>query len=182
MERFKKLGPVVFKGVSTDPLWPAIWVEEMEKIFIVLECTDHQRVACATFMLQGEAHMWWKAHKQILIAADPVITWARFVSAFFESYFPDSVKEAKEVEFLQLEQGSDNVMTYRKKFEDLAYFAQEYIDIDAKKAKKFVRGLKAQLKAAIVAPKLTSYVDVLQRALMIEESLKDTSQNTTSKV
>ncbi|XP_043710388.1 uncharacterized protein LOC122659328 [Telopea speciosissima] len=161
MERFKKLGPLVFKGVGMDPLWPAVWVEEMEKIFLILGCTDAQKVACATFMLQGEAHMWWKAHNQIMVTVDPVITWARFTWAFFDSYFPDSMKEAKEIEFLTLTPGTNSVMAYKNKFEDLAYFTEDHVSIDEKKAKKFMRGLKAQLKGAIVTLKLTYYADVL---------------------
>ncbi|XP_043694199.1 uncharacterized protein LOC122644895 [Telopea speciosissima] len=154
----------------------------MEKIFRVLECTDHQKVTCATFMLQGEANMWWKTFRKILEAQDPVITWAKFLEALYENFFPESLRERKEVEFLYLTQGSDSVMAYKKKFEELAWFALAHIDTDAKKAKKFLRGLNPQLKGSIVVLKLRSYAEVLERALLLEDSQRGTIQGNSSKV
>ncbi|XP_043687600.1 uncharacterized protein LOC122638816 [Telopea speciosissima] len=154
----------------------------MEKIFDVMECIDPQKVMCATFMLREEAYNWWKTTKQILGAENPVITWARFVEVFYKNYFPESLRERKEVEFLHLTEGSNSVMTYKKKFEELAWFAPDHIDTDAKKAKIFLRGLKLQLKGAIIVLELRSYIEVLHKALILEESLRDTTQGNTSKV
>ncbi|XP_043700018.1 uncharacterized protein LOC122650688 [Telopea speciosissima] len=73
-------------------------------------------------------------------------------------------------------------MAYRKKFEELAWFVPDHIDTDAKKIKKILRGLKPQLKGAIIVLELRSYIEVLHKALILEESLKDTTQGSTSKV
>ncbi|XP_043687675.1 uncharacterized protein LOC122638889 [Telopea speciosissima] len=73
-------------------------------------------------------------------------------------------------------------MAYKKKFEELAWFAPEHIDTDAKKAKKFLRGLNLQLKGSIVVLKLRSYAEVLERALLLEDSQRGTIQGNSSKV
>ncbi|XP_043705294.1 uncharacterized protein LOC122655127 [Telopea speciosissima] len=181
LEWFKKLGPPNFKGVGTDTLWPARWIQELEKNFTALGCTDQQKVFCATFMLQDGAHSWWMAHKQILEAVDPIITWVRFVGAFYKSYFPNSVKVAKEAEFLQLTQGLDTVMTYKKKFEDLSMFAPEQVDTEEKKVRRFLGGINTVLRGPISIFNLTSYAELIEKALTLEENWKGNIIDTSGK-
>ena len=57
-EGFKKLGPPNFAGTS-EPAEAEIWLRQIEKYYTVLNCTEQQKVAFATFMLIGEADYWW---------------------------------------------------------------------------------------------------------------------------
>ena len=43
-----------FRG-AFDPDKADEWVKAMEKLFSVLDCTDHQKVAFATYMLEADA-------------------------------------------------------------------------------------------------------------------------------
>jgi len=45
-----------------------------------------------------------------------------FQRRFIEDYFPDSVRYAKEIEFIQLEQGNLPVTEYATRFKHLARF------------------------------------------------------------
>ncbi|XP_031394177.1 uncharacterized protein LOC116205681 [Punica granatum] len=82
-ERFRKYGPSSFSG-SADPIEAENWIAGMERIFSIMEVSDTQRVALATFMLEGDAQYWWEATQRRL---DPnsshVITWAEFTQAFY---------------------------------------------------------------------------------------------------
>jgi len=51
-----------------------------------------------------------------------LVTWETFRGKFLSEYFPDSVRYAKEVEFLQLTQGGKTVMDYAEKFKHLNRF------------------------------------------------------------
>ena len=50
MIEFKRLSPLVFKG-TTKPMETEKWIIKMEKVFRVLECSEGEKVAYATYML-----------------------------------------------------------------------------------------------------------------------------------
>ena len=52
------------------------------------------------YMLTGEAEHWWIGMKSIMEEREEPVTWEAFRRKFLSEYFPDSVKYAKEVEFL----------------------------------------------------------------------------------
>jgi len=53
-------------------------------------------------MLTGEAEHWWASMKLVMEEKHEDVTWETFKRRFLSEYFPDSVRYAKEVEFLQL--------------------------------------------------------------------------------
>ncbi|PKI67618.1 hypothetical protein CRG98_011998, partial [Punica granatum] len=122
-ERFRKYGPSNFSG-SADSIEAENWIIGMERIFSIMEVSDTQRVALASFMLEGDARYWWEATQRQL---DPnsldAITWFEFTQAFYNKYFPASFRRTKELEFLNLKQGELGVAEYELKFTKLSRFA-----------------------------------------------------------
>ena len=49
---------------------------------------------------------------KVLQSSGTEITWEVFLTTFFNKYFPDNVKNEKEVEFIQLKQGSMTIGQY----------------------------------------------------------------------
>lgn len=79
---------------------------QLEKFFEIMDCNARQTASFATFMLKGEVEHWWRAiHGTLQVDDDEPITLDIFERAFQDNYFPESVREAKEVEFMALEQG-----------------------------------------------------------------------------
>ncbi|XP_043710481.1 uncharacterized protein LOC122659436 [Telopea speciosissima] len=142
MERFLKMQPLCFAGITKDTLLPVKWVKEMEKAFEFLGYNEQQKLTCARYKLQYEAEAWWETTKPILQAAHPVLTWDIFKQAFFGNYFPTSVKKRKEVELDELTQGPKSVLQYQQKFEELFFFAPPHMGTDEAKAQKFEDGLR----------------------------------------
>jgi len=60
--------------------------------------------------------------KSMMKERQEVIIWEVFRRKFLSEYFPNSVKYAKEVEFLQLTQGNGSMTDYAKKFKHLSRF------------------------------------------------------------
>ena len=56
---FRKENPLSFRGVF-DPDKADKWIKAMEKVFSVLDCTDHQKVAFATYMLEADVLVEWR--------------------------------------------------------------------------------------------------------------------------
>ncbi|KAK3199309.1 hypothetical protein Dsin_022724 [Dipteronia sinensis] len=115
LKRFKRLGPLVFKG-KVDPIAAEVWLREIEKVCTTIVCFDEQKVVFASFMLEDEADHWWDATSRILktiMLRNDHITWEMFKNAFNQKYFPDRVRFKMERDFLSLKQGSKSV-TRRK--------------------------------------------------------------------
>ena len=49
-----KANPPSFKG-AFDPNKAKEWIKAMEKVFVVLACTDYQKVVFANYMLEADA-------------------------------------------------------------------------------------------------------------------------------
>nr|KYP42891.1 hypothetical protein KK1_035670 [Cajanus cajan] len=78
-------------------------------------------------MLVGEAEHWWRGTHHMLTARGVVVDWECFRRVFLEKYFPESVRHAKEAEFMRLHQGGLFVPEYAMRFEHLAHFYSQAI-------------------------------------------------------
>ncbi|XP_020206706.1 uncharacterized protein LOC109791769, partial [Cajanus cajan] len=124
LAEFRKCNPPQFVG-DADPEVADRWIRELEKIFTVLGCPLERRLAYVVYMLVGEAEHWWRGTYQMLAARGVTVDWECFRTVFMEKYFPESVRHAKEAEFMRLHQGGMIVSEYAMKFEYL-YLARFY--------------------------------------------------------
>jgi len=81
-------------------------------VFRVMQCTEVQKVRFGTHMLDEEADDWWISLLPILEQDGVEVTWAVFRRDFLDRYFPEDVREKKEIEFLELKQGNMSVTEY----------------------------------------------------------------------
>eukprot|EP00256_Glycine_max_P033767 XP_006579243.1 uncharacterized protein LOC102667929 [Glycine max] len=77
-----------------------------------------------------------------------VVPWGTFRQTFLEKYFPEDVKNKKEMEFLELKQGSMMVVEYAVKFENLVRYFPHYQGEAGERSKcvKFVNGIRPEVK------------------------------------
>nr|KYP73770.1 Transposon Ty3-I Gag-Pol polyprotein [Cajanus cajan] len=128
---FRRNKPSQFDG-GYNPEKNKLWIKEIEKIFRVMNCPDNQKVNYAVFMLVGEAEYWWDSTRRLLEGGGIIITWEVFRAKFFEEYFPNDVKGAKEIEFMQLKQGNMTVGEYASKFEELGKYSTFFLLVKKK--------------------------------------------------
>ena len=79
---FRKANLPSFRG-AFDPDKAEEWVKAMEKVFSILACTDQQKVAFATYMLEADAEFWWNGAKRLLEESQVDMTWEMFKEAFY---------------------------------------------------------------------------------------------------
>ena len=123
----------------------------MEKIFSVLPYTEEQTVPFAIYMLEVDVEFWWVGMKRLLEHAQASISWEVFKNVFYEKYFPASVRNAKELEFMRLQQGNMGVSKYAAKFEELCKFSTIYQHNpdEVWKCIKFEGGLREDVLASV---------------------------------
>ncbi|KAL5779261.1 hypothetical protein ACOSQ2_009998 [Xanthoceras sorbifolium] len=147
VEQFRRLHPLSFEG-STNPLDAEEWLRELDKVFSFMNCTENQKVACAVFMLKGDAGHWWEMTNRL----------------FNQKYFPEELRNEKELEFIQLTQEIKSLVEYERKFEQLSQSAPHLINTEQHKINRFVDGLKPDIWKHLCVLGLGTYAEVLQKA------------------
>jgi len=74
----------------------------MEHIFDAVRCPYENKLAYTMYMLTGEVEHWWAIMRLVMEEKRVQLTWEAFKRKFLFEYFPDSVRYAKVVDFLQL--------------------------------------------------------------------------------
>ncbi|XP_052723099.1 uncharacterized protein LOC128193519 [Vigna angularis] len=174
LESFLQHHPAKFSGKGL-PDEADQWLRDMEKIFNAKRCPDENRLAYAEYLLTGEASHWWSSVRASLTDAQQLITWEVFRNKFYEEYFPDSVRFAKEVEFLQLVQGSMSISEYTNKFKHLVRF-NTMATSEVWQCRKFENGLRSDLKVLISSLCIRTFPAMVERAKVLEKNMAEAEQ------
>jgi hypothetical protein len=113
-QEFMSHKPPTFAS-SLDPLHADDWLKSVEKMLIIAQCSDREKVLYASGHLTGPAVDWWDSYTAAHDAAD-TITWAEFATQFRNYHIPARLMKIKKKEFLSLNQGSMSVSEYRDRF------------------------------------------------------------------
>ncbi|XP_057779774.1 uncharacterized protein LOC130998371 [Salvia miltiorrhiza] len=164
VERFRNYNPPRFNG-RDGPLAAEEWLEELERIFTHINCSDEQKVSCAVFQLKEDARQWWKHFYRLLGEEDRnVLNWKIFKEVVMNKYFPLSFREKKETEFFELKQGNMTIEEYERKFNELARFAPHLVDTEDKMIARFRKGLRIDIKGIMAAHVIDDFSDLVKRA------------------
>ncbi|KAL4394681.1 hypothetical protein AHAS_Ahas02G0176300 [Arachis hypogaea] len=98
---FLKVHPPTFRGTSnsTDA---DNWIQAIERALQAQQVPDEQCVEFGTYQLHGEAQHWWQRMRHIMQPDGIMISWELFRDEFYKKYFSTLVRNAKELELLQL--------------------------------------------------------------------------------
>ena len=143
----------------------------MEKVFSVLACTEYQKVAFATYILKADAEFWWTGVKRLLEDSQTDITWEVFKEAFYQNYFPTSIRNAKELDVMQLQQGGRSMSKYIAKFEELCKFSIIYQQNpnEVWKYVKFEGGLRENILAIVGPMEIRDFATLVNKCRLVEE-------------
>ncbi|XP_073304584.1 uncharacterized protein [Primulina huaijiensis] len=131
----------------TDSMVAEGWIKSIELIFTYMELEDADRVRCATYLLLGDAIMWWESASVALNLQ--TLTW-------------DSFKE-----------GDRNVVEFVRKFEQGCHFLPLIANNSREKLRHFLDGLRPILHRDVRVAGPTTYDVVVSRALAAEQDQKD---------
>ncbi|XP_074361307.1 uncharacterized protein LOC141701576 [Apium graveolens] len=138
-KQFQSVHPPEFVGLP-DPIKAQSWLREIEKDFELAEVKDDKKAQYESYYLRDEANYWWESSKALL--EGKVITWEKFTDMFLEKYLPSYMQDQLEMRFMNLRQENMTVAEYEANFLELTRFVPEYVNTEAKKAKRFQQGLK----------------------------------------
>jgi hypothetical protein len=78
------------------------------------------------------------------------VSWDEFCKAFCGDHLPTGTMHHNLLEFLDLQQGTNNVYEYIRELNCLAQYDTHHVDTDEKKAELFRRGLNLPLQDRLV--------------------------------
>ena len=144
-------------------------MNEMEKKFKVVDCPDGEKTKLAAYMLQGQAEIWWASLSRTTFVDRVDIAWKEFLDAFQDKYFPMHIRDAKEREFMNLEQETRTVMDYEAKFSELGRYAPHIYCDERRRMMKFVDGLKGPIRRYVAIQDPTNFATALRIAHLAEQ-------------
>ncbi|CAA0824342.1 Unknown protein, partial [Striga hermonthica] len=86
-------------------------------------------------------------------------------------FLPQSFWDRMEHEFYHLQQGSSTVDEYIRTFTRMCLFADDAVNTDPKKARKFFKGLNQRIRELVGSHGLMSFADTVSRAQEVESCL-----------
>ncbi|XP_074356713.1 uncharacterized protein LOC141696474 [Apium graveolens] len=81
----------------------------------------------------------------------------KFTEMFLDKYLPSYMQDQLEIKFLNLRQKDLSVAEYEVKFSELARFMPEYVNTEAKKAKRFQQGLRPWIRIQVALLEIKNY-------------------------
>src|SRR5205809_1216947 len=153
-----------------DPLEADSWIRLMESKFELLTCTETQKILFAAHQLRGAATSWWATFLAMQPAGHQV-PWTEFSAAFRVHHIPSSAMKIKLREFMALKQGNKIVREYVQIFNELARYAPNHVDTDAKKRECFLEGISPKLRSRL-GRRFEDFYQLVDDAIAMEEDLR----------
>ncbi|XP_028083106.1 uncharacterized protein LOC114284408 [Camellia sinensis] len=171
--KFEKLRLHKFLGGSNPHEAEAeAWLRQIKKLLDTSNIRNEQdRVTRTAFQMEGEADHWWEMIKSTQQVE--TLTWRQFEDLFMEKYFPNSLRQEMIQEFLQLKQGKMPVAQYANRFEALSWYASTIVANEEDKVRRFEWGLDIDIRGRLIAVQLSTYAQMVDRALIVERELAD---------
>ncbi|XP_057962173.1 uncharacterized protein LOC131153747 [Malania oleifera] len=173
IDKFTHLKPSSFEG-GTNLIKAEMWMQDMEKILAVLNCTEDEKVLFATFKLAREVERWWLAMKLLEEQrAVPIeMSWGCFKQVFYDRYFRATTRNAKAEEFFNLTQGRLTVQQYVAKFLQLSCFAPSVVPDEYQKTRWFESGLNQRIHKHMVCLQIQDFMELVGKATVAYSSLQ----------
>nr|XP_029144801.1 uncharacterized protein LOC112708782 [Arachis hypogaea] len=175
LHSFLKVHPPTFRGTS-NPTDADNWIQAIERALQAQQVPDEQWVEFGTYQLHGEAQHWWQGMRRILKPDGVVISWELFRDEFYKKYFPTSVRNARELELLQLKQGQMTITEYTSKFEELCRFSRicqgAPEDFAEWKCIKYEGGLRSDIQSFVAPMQIRVFSELVNRSRVAEECVR----------
>ncbi|KAH0633434.1 hypothetical protein KY284_036220 [Solanum tuberosum] len=133
-------------------------IDEVKKIFGVMQVIGNDRVELSFYQLKDVAHIWHTQCKENRGADAAPITWVCFSKNFLDRFFLRELREAITHEFMNLRQGNMTFQEYGLKFTQLSRYAPHMVADSKVQMNKFLYGVsdlvKTECRKAMLVEKM----------------------------
>ncbi|GJU95751.1 putative reverse transcriptase domain-containing protein [Tanacetum coccineum] len=150
---FLKCQPMNFKGTK-GVVRLTKWLEKMESVFYICNCTVACQVKFATYTLQGNALTWWNSYARAVghdIAY--AMPWKTLKKMMTDKYYPRGEIKKLETEMWNLKVKGTDVMSYNQRFQELVLVCDRMFPEESDVVEKYVSGLPDMIHGSVKASK-----------------------------
>ncbi|MQL80292.1 hypothetical protein Taro_012741 [Colocasia esculenta] len=169
LREFLQFQPPQFLG-QPDPDIAWAWLDAVERTFRSMECVPEERVLLASYQLQAQALTWCSSEWETTFQSRPLrqIPWQEFVISFERAFCPTYVRTERLYQLLDLQQRDFTVVQYRAKFVELGHYAPQIMADESLRTQQFVRGLRPELRQALIVARVIDLDAAYQTAAALE--------------
>ncbi|GKA66535.1 putative reverse transcriptase domain-containing protein [Tanacetum coccineum] len=180
---FLKCQPKNFKGTE-GVVGLTQWLEKMESVFHISNCTVACQVKFAICTLQGNALTWWNSHVRA-VGHDVayVMPWKTLKKTMTDKYCPRGEIKKLETEMWNLKVKGTDVMSYNQRFQELVLMCDRMFPEESDVVEKYVSGLPDMIHGSVKASKPKTMQDAIEFAteLMDKKTLTITERQAENK-
>ncbi|MQL75717.1 hypothetical protein Taro_008090 [Colocasia esculenta] len=96
------------------------------------------------------------------------ILWQEFVVSFERAFYPTYVRTERLYQFLNLQQRDSTVVQYRARFVEVGRYAPQIMADESLRTQQFVRGMRPELRQALIVAHVTDLDAAYQTAAVLE--------------
>nr|GEU88955.1 reverse transcriptase domain-containing protein [Tanacetum cinerariifolium] len=143
------------------------WFERTESVFSCSKCAEEDRVTFATGTLTNDALSWWNAYAHpIGVEQANKIGWTELKRLLTNKYCPRTEIKKMEDEFYNLVIKENDLMTYIRRFQELALLYPNMVPNSKKLMEVFIEGLPRSIEGNVTSLKpqtLEEIITITQR-------------------
>ncbi|MQM19175.1 hypothetical protein Taro_052173, partial [Colocasia esculenta] len=133
-------------------------------------CHLSRRSLCHRMHTMVQALTWWSSEWETTFQSRPLrqILWQEFVVSFERAFCPTYVRTKRLYQFLDLQQRDFTVVHYRARFVELGRYGPEIMADEGLRTQQFVRGLRPELRQALIVAHVTDLDAAYQTVAALE--------------
>ncbi|GJX68148.1 putative reverse transcriptase domain-containing protein [Tanacetum coccineum] len=166
---FMKCQPLNFKGTK-GVVKLTQWVEKIETVFRISNCSVENQVKFSTCTLLGNALTWWNSYVRT-VGNDVAyaMTWTKLKKKMTDKYCPRTEIKKFKVKLWDLKVKGTDVIGYNQCFQELALPYVRMFPGESNKIERYIGGLPDMIHGSVVASKPKT----IQEATKIATELMD---------
>ncbi|KAI3704083.1 hypothetical protein L1987_74291 [Smallanthus sonchifolius] len=128
------------------------WIEKMESVIDISECTADCMVKYSTCSLTDKALTWWNSQVKTLGRQTSYeLSWEDLKAMMIEEYCPRNELQKIESEMWNLQMTGDDVAGYTDRFNELAILVPHMVTPEYKKVERYLWGLAPQIRGLVTS-------------------------------
>ncbi|KAK8941019.1 hypothetical protein KSP39_PZI010072 [Platanthera zijinensis] len=178
LKQFMSFSPPTFAGMGS-PTQAEDWLSRVKRIMTAIRAEETLKVTLATFMLEGEARLWWDEVELHHLAGRQLtqVSIEEFSRIFLAKHVPAAQRIAMENEFQRLKQGEDSVDVYLHEFTRLGRYAGTIFADDQRKTNRFYEGLRDELRFLLSSSVSQGFQALVDTACALEKDMRRVQGN-----
>ncbi|GJX79534.1 reverse transcriptase domain-containing protein [Tanacetum coccineum] len=159
---FLKCQPLNFKGTE-GVVGLTQWIENMESVFHISNCTVACQVKFATCTLQGNALTWWNSHvRTVEHDVAYAMPWKTLKKMMTDKYCLRGEIKKLEIKMWNLKVKGTDVLSYNQHFQELALMCRRMFPEESDEVEKYVGVLPDMIYGSVMASKPKTMQDAIE--------------------